>query len=152
MTWCRSDDDLDKWCFWCPCTVPQRVDDDLPFNYKICCWPQQNAPTCIQHTQLIANIIIMTSSNGNIFRVTGPLQGESTGDRWIPLTKACNASLWCFLWSMPEQTIEQTIAGDLRCHCARCDVTAMIIGHCSSPQLIRRLERVSWRIRVPITC
>ena len=30
----------------------------------------------------------MTSSNGNIFRVTGPLCGEFTGDRWIPRTKA----------------------------------------------------------------
>ena len=30
----------------------------------------------------------MTSSNGNSFRVTGPLWGESTGHRWIPLTKA----------------------------------------------------------------
>ena len=29
----------------------------------------------------------MTSSNGNIFRVTGPLCGEFTGDRWIPLPK-----------------------------------------------------------------
>ena len=26
---------------------------------------------------------MMTSSNGNIFRVTGPLWGESTGPRWI---------------------------------------------------------------------
>ena len=42
---------------------------------------------------------IMTSSNGNIFRVTGPLCGEFTGDRWIPCTKACDAELWCFLWS-----------------------------------------------------
>ena len=32
--------------------------------------------------------IMMTSSNGNIFRVTGPLWGESTGHRWIPRTKA----------------------------------------------------------------
>ena len=29
----------------------------------------------------------MTSSNGNIIRVTGPLWEESSGDRWIPLTK-----------------------------------------------------------------
>ena len=28
----------------------------------------------------------MTSSNGNIFRVTGYLCGEFTGDRWIPRT------------------------------------------------------------------
>ena len=27
---------------------------------------------------------MMTSSNGNIFRVTGPLCGEFTGPRWIP--------------------------------------------------------------------
>ena len=52
---------------------------------------------------------MMTSSNGYIFRVTGPVGGVSTGHRWIPLTKASDAELWCFLWSAPEQTIEQTI-------------------------------------------
>ena len=30
---------------------------------------------------------MMTSWNGNVFRVTGLLWGESTGHRWIPLTK-----------------------------------------------------------------
>ena len=30
-------------------------------------------------------------------------------DRWIPLTKASDAELWCFLWSAPEQTVVQTI-------------------------------------------
>ena len=29
--------------------------------------------------------------------------------RWIPLTKASNAEFWCFLWSAPEQTVEQII-------------------------------------------
>ena len=48
----------------------------------------------------------MTASNGNIFRVTGPLRGETTGHRWIPLTKASDAELW---WSAPEHTVEQTI-------------------------------------------
>ena len=46
--------------------------------------------------------IMRTSSNGNIFRVTGPLCGEFTGHRWIPRTKAGEAELWCFLWSVPE--------------------------------------------------
>ena len=32
--------------------------------------------------------IMMTSSNGNIFRVIGQLCGEFTGDRWIPRTEA----------------------------------------------------------------
>ena len=45
---------------------------------------------------------MMMSSNGNIFRVTGHLCGEFTGDRWIPRTKASGAELWCFLWSAPE--------------------------------------------------
>ena len=45
---------------------------------------------------------MMTSSNGNIFRVTGPLCGEFTGPRWIPRTKASDAELWCFLWSASE--------------------------------------------------
>ena len=45
---------------------------------------------------------MMTSSNGNIFRVTGHLCGEFTGDRWIPRTKASDAELWCFLWSASE--------------------------------------------------
>ena len=52
---------------------------------------------------------IITSSNENIFRVTGPLSEQFTGHRWIPLTKASNAELWCFLWSAPEQTMEWTV-------------------------------------------
>ena len=46
--------------------------------------------------------IMMTSSNGNIFRVIGPLCGEFTAHRWIPRTKASDSELWCFLWSVPE--------------------------------------------------
>ena len=38
----------------------------------------------------------MTSSNGNIFRVTGHLCGEFTGDWWIPLTKPSDTELCCF--------------------------------------------------------
>ena len=45
---------------------------------------------------------MMTSSNGNIFRVTGLLCGEFTG----PRTKASDAELWCYLWSVSEQTLE----------------------------------------------
>ena len=42
-------------------------------------------------------------------RVTGPLWGESTGHRWIPLTNTGDAELWCFLSFAPEQKIEQAI-------------------------------------------
>ena len=46
-------------------------------------------------------IFMMTSSNENIFRVTGPLCGEFTGHRWIPLTKASDVELWFVLRSAP---------------------------------------------------
>ena len=51
----------------------------------------------------------MMSSNGNIFHLTRPLWWESPGHRWIPLTKASDVEFWCFLWSLPEQMVEQTI-------------------------------------------
>ena len=67
----------------------------------------------------------------DIFRMTFSIAsgfnewGEFTGERWIPRTKASDAELWCFLWSEPEQTVEQA-AGDLRRHRAHYDVTVMI--------------------------
>ena len=54
---------------------------------------------------------MMTSSNGNIFRVTGPLCEEFTGHRRIPLTKASDAELSCFLWYVPDKTVEPTQQG-----------------------------------------
>ena len=45
---------------------------------------------------------MMTSSSGNIFRVTGLLCGEFTYHRWSPRTKASNVELWCFRLSAPE--------------------------------------------------
>ena len=39
--------------------------------------------------------VMMTSSNGNIFRITDHLYGEFTSDWWIPHTKASDAELWC---------------------------------------------------------
>ena len=44
--------------------------------------------------------IMMTSSNGNIFRITGHLCREFTGPRWIPYTKASDAELWFFFFDL----------------------------------------------------
>ena len=64
---------------------------------------------------------MMTSSNGNIFRVTGHLCGEFTGPRWIPHTMASDAGLWCY------GGVNNGEAGDLRRHRAHCDVIVMKI-------------------------
>ena len=59
--------------------------------------------------------LMMTSSNGSIFRITGPL--EFTGHRWISLTKASDAELWWFLWSVwIDGWVNNYEAGDLRRH------------------------------------
>ena len=73
----------------------------------------------------------MTSSNGNIFHVTGPLCGEFTGHRWIPLTKASDTELWYFLWSAPwiNGWANDREAGDFRRHRAHYDVITML-NHC----------------------
>ena len=65
---------------------------------------------------------MITSSNGNIFRVTGPFWVEFTGHR----TKASDAELWCFLWSAPNERLSKHgETGDLRRHRAHYDVMIM---------------------------
>ena len=67
---------------------------------------------------------MMTSSNGNIFRVTGHLCGEFTGDRWIPRTKASDAEPWCFFFICVwiNGWVNNHEAGDLRRYRAHYDV------------------------------
>ena len=62
-------------------------------------------PELLSVSIAVADVMI-TSSNGNIFRITGHLCGKFTGHQWIPCTKASDAELWCFLWSAPDWTVE----------------------------------------------
>ena len=101
VVWCRPGDK--------PLSEPIMV--RLPMHICVT-WPQwvilmsfrkryQAITLCIEATA--ENLeFMMTSSKGNIFRVTGHLCGEFTGPQWIPRTKASDAELWCFLWSAPE--------------------------------------------------
>ena len=66
-------------------------------------------------------LFMMTSSNGNIFRVTGPLC-----HRWISPKKASDAKLWWFHWSALEQPLcNNPNAGDLKRYRAHYDVTVI---------------------------
>ena len=65
-------------------------------------WRRYDIPYLFPFSPIGLITYMMTSSNGNIFRVTGHLCGEFTGPRWIPHTKASDAELWCLLWSAPE--------------------------------------------------
>ena len=80
------------YAIWCYCEV--LICD----RYEVRLWARRYG--CMVKPAL--NSSMMTSSNRNIFRVTGHLCGEFTGQRWIPCTEASDAELWCFLWSASE--------------------------------------------------
>ena len=69
----------------------------------------------------------MTSSNGNIFRVTGHLCGEFTGPRWIPRTKASDAEIWWvfFICVWINGSVNNRQAVDLRRYRSHYGVTVM---------------------------
>ena len=69
----------------------------------------------------------MTSSNGNIFRVTGPLCGELTSHQWIPLIKTSDAELWFFslIYAWTNGWTKNRDSGDLRRHRDQYDVRAI---------------------------
>ena len=89
---------------WTTVWRPQWHDEETD---SIQCW--DNLILALDVRDYGSVSFMMTSSKGNIFRVTDHLWGESTGHRWIPLTEASDAELWCFLWSAPEQMGNQTI-------------------------------------------
>ena len=73
--------------------------------------------------------VMMTSSNGNICRVTAPLYGEFTVHRWIPLTRAGDAELWffSFICAWKSEWVKTRDAGDLRRHHAHYDVCVILL-------------------------
>ena len=72
---------------------------------------------------------MMTSSNGNIVRVAGPLCGEFTGHRWIPRTEALwrGVSMFYSICARINASVNNREAGNLRRHRAHYDVIVMNI-------------------------
>ena len=73
--------------FSCRCKIAGAVSMVTDMQHDLC---KKSDDDC-----LVSNTVYnkMTSSNGNIFRVTGHFCGEFTGHRWIPCTKASDAEL-----------------------------------------------------------
>ena len=73
--------------------------------------------------------VMMTSSNGNILLVSGPLWGESTGHRWISPRKDQwrGALIFSLICAWRNGWANNRGAGDLRRHRAHYEVTVMIV-------------------------
>ena len=95
------------WGFETPLRSVRRHSNVLRYNSLPCTFLL--SPILSNCFQVL--VIMVTSSNGNIFRVTGHLCGEFTGHRWIPRTKASDAELWCFLWSAYELRLSEQLWG-----------------------------------------
>ena len=79
--------------------------------------------------------LMMTSSSGNIFRVTGLLCWEFTDHRWIPLTKASDVKLWFFICCLNKRLCKpsrrwwfETPARSLWRHCNGKTIV-LTVGH-----------------------
>ena len=100
------------------------MEDELTINEHLV-WILRVKKCCLKGVDNGAHSM-MTTSNGNIFRVTGPLWGESTGHRRIPLTKVSNTELWCLLWSAwTNDWANNRDAGDLKSYRTHYDGTVM---------------------------
>ena len=89
--------------------------------------PQEHDRLRVKHWLVACSASMMTSSNGKIFRVTGPLWGESTGHRWIPFTKASDsgALMFSLICTWTNSWANHRDAGDLRRHGVYYDVTVI---------------------------
>ena len=88
---------------------------------------------------------MMTSSNGNPFRVTGPLCGEFTGHRWIPRTWR-GALMFTLMYAWRNGWANNRDAGDLRRHRAHYDVTVMTRWHHDNETLSASLAICEWNL------
>ena len=82
---------------WCQVSHPPMRARPTICLYTLYIWAIQKSDM-----QAIYMFIMVTSSNGNIFRVTGPLCEEFTGPGEFPTQRPVTRSFWCFLWSTSE--------------------------------------------------
>ena len=72
---------------------------------------------------------MMTSLNGNIFRVAGPSCGEFIGHLWNPRTKASDAELmFSLICAWTNSWVNNHGAGDLRRHRTHYDAIVMCLS------------------------
>ena len=73
--------------------------------------------------------VVMTSWNGNIFHIMGPLCGDFTGNRWIPIKKGQwrRALMFSLISAWINGWVNNREAGDLRRNRSHYDVTVMVV-------------------------
>ena len=110
-----------------PCCLS---DHPPPPDCIVCSIPREHN-SLYQHRQDIN--LMMTSSNGNIFRIIAHLCGEFTGHGEFHAQRPVTQSFDFFLWSAPEwinDWVNNWEAGDLRRHRAHYNVIVVFVQDC----------------------
>ena len=92
-------------------------------------------PHSCKCSHVILDCVMMMSSNGNIFHVTGPCEGNSLVTSEFPSQRPVTRSFDVFFdLRLNKRLSKPSRCGDLRCHHAHYDVTLMFKWH--SPEVV----------------
>ena len=96
---------------------------------------------------MLLNSVMMTSSNGNIFRDTRPLCGEFTDPGEFPAQSPVTRSFDVFFdLCLNDGWVNNREAGDLRRHCVHYDVIVMVVpGNVQKLQWIGHQNFRQWQ-------
>ena len=81
-------------------------------NNLIClvsCWYEMPVVVSLMDDILYSTLLMMTSSNGNIFHVTGYLCGEFPGPRWIPTQRPVTRSFDVYFDLRPNKWLNKQL-------------------------------------------
>ena len=109
----------------------------------------------------MGGMYMITSSNGKIFRVTGPLCGEFTGHRWIPLVRPVTQSFdvlfdLCLNKRLSKQSQHRWFEKPSRSLWRRCngksyisyDFTLLYFGYMTAPWNSKLIRECVWQMRL----
>ena len=116
VTFCHCHDSFNQW---------QQSFPRIWIAGRYVAWKSHLSQTTAVPLIRLVNKCMMPSPNGNIFRVTGPLWGESTGHRWILFTKASDTSVFSLNCAWTNGWRNNRDAGDLRHHGAQYNAIVM---------------------------
>ena len=101
--WLNFTEVCSQWCNWEQVSIGSENGWSPNSRRQAITWASDG----LVYWYTYASLII--TSFANWYTIAFNKANKSTGDRWISLTKASDAELWCFLWFTPEQTVEQTL-------------------------------------------
>ena len=118
-----------EWGHFLACALfSKQPSPDILLAFEVCVNITLSKQTYLPYMWLLIMALMMTSSNGTIFRVTGPLCGEFTNPGEFPAQRPMMRSFDVFFDLRLNKRVNKRESGDLRCHCGHYDVNVMFVA------------------------